>query len=179
MPDPTDDETARPRPPQAPQGRGRPRKPDALTNAQRQAAWRARQRAARAAQPSVTVTENPLTAECKWLRGELARARQALEALEARSRAPASPGPGTSAEVAAVLERQPARGDPDAGERMMRLSLGNPALFALERLVSHFGLSKRAVIERMLSWADDAVCRSFEQDDAAFNRYVDRRNRNR
>ncbi len=51
-------------------GRGRPRKAEALTNAQRQAAWRARQRAAKAAQQVVTVMEHPLAAQCKWLREE-------------------------------------------------------------------------------------------------------------
>ncbi|BCZ85747.1 hypothetical protein PTKU64_94220 (plasmid) [Paraburkholderia terrae] len=173
MPDSTDDETAQGPPPPPQRGRGRPRKPDALTNAQRQAAWRARQRGA---EKSVTVTENPLSAECERLRSELARARHELE--EARSATAPSRGPGAPVEVAGVLER-PGRVDPDAGERIIRLTLGNPAFYALERLVSHFGLSRRVVIERMLSWADDAVSRSFEQDDAAFNRYVDRRNRNR
>ena len=78
-----------------------------------------------------------------------------------------------------MLERPPGRGDPDAGERSLRLSVGDPAFLALERLVSHFGLSRRAVIERLVGWADDAVSRSFEQDDAALNRYVDWHNGNK
>src|ERR1700722_15546848 len=68
-------------------GRGRPRKPDAMSNAERQAAWRARH-GARA--KSVTVTKNipppaegddALVRECEQLRGELARARRKLEAV--------------------------------------------------------------------------------------------------
>ncbi|WP_152979201.1 hypothetical protein [Caballeronia cordobensis] len=54
-------------------------------------------------------------------------------------------------------ERPPGRGDPDAGNRSLRLSVGRPVFFALERLVSHFGLSRLAVIGRLVSWADDAV----------------------
>lgn len=66
-----------------------------------------------------------------------------------------------------MQERPRGHGDPDAGDRSLRLSVGDPAFFALERLVSHFGLSQRAVIERLVSWADDAVSRSSEHVDAA------------
>ncbi len=57
-------------------GRGRPRKPDAMTNAQRQAAYRERKRA----EPiKVTVTKNGgAEAELQVLRAELAQARDAL-----------------------------------------------------------------------------------------------------
>jgi hypothetical protein len=46
--------------------------------------------------------------------------------------------------------------------------------FALERLVANFGLSRRAVIERLIDWADDTLSRSPYDDEAAFNRYIDR-----
>src|SRR5579864_6244393 len=87
-------------------GRGRPRKPDALSNAERQAAWRARHGART---KSVTVTENipppaevhdALVRECEQLRGELAQARRELEAM---SRAMPSALPPSDA--AAVLGR--------------------------------------------------------------------------
>jgi hypothetical protein len=47
-------------------------------------------------------------------------------------------------------------------------------LFALERLVAHFGLSRRAVIERLIDWANDTLSRSLYGDEGAFNRYIDR-----
>jgi hypothetical protein len=46
--------------------------------------------------------------------------------------------------------------------------------FTLERLVAHFGLSKPAVIERLIDWADDTLTKSLYDDEAAFNRYIDR-----
>ena len=152
-------------------GRGRPPKPDALSNAERQAAWRARQRVS---VKSVTVTKNDLAQECERLRGELAKARRELEAASRKTRAARAPS-----DVAAVLQRALPKdpdADPDAGERSLRLALSNAQFFALERLVTHFDLSRRAVIERLIGWADDGVSRSFGDDDAAFNRYIDRRN---
>jgi len=68
-------------------GRGRPRKPDAMSNAERQAAWRARQGAHT---KSVTVTKNApppaiahvaLVRECEQLRGELEQARRELKTV--------------------------------------------------------------------------------------------------
>ena len=59
-------------------GRGRPRKPDAMTNAQRQAAFRARHKTD---EKPVTVTKNEydaLTLECVRLREELAQARREI-----------------------------------------------------------------------------------------------------
>jgi hypothetical protein len=150
-------------------GRGRPPKPDAMSNAERQAAWRARQRDS---VKSVTVTKIDLAKERERLRDELAKARREVDAASRKTRAARAPS-----DVAAVLQRAlPKDADPDAGERSLRLVLSNAQFFALERLVTHFDLSRRAVIERLLSWADDGVSRSFGDDDAAFNRYIDRRN---
>ncbi|WP_157697734.1 hypothetical protein [Caballeronia calidae] len=56
-------------------GRGRPRKPDAMTNAQRQAAFRARQKAITV---SVTVTENKRSTSKS--RDELSRENERLRA---------------------------------------------------------------------------------------------------
>jgi len=62
-------------------GRGRPRKPDAMTNAQRQAAYRLRQRAASI---NVTVTKNSDRAhEMEILRAELDQAAAALHERQA------------------------------------------------------------------------------------------------
>ncbi|SEF11087.1 hypothetical protein SAMN02787142_7642 [Burkholderia sp. WP9] len=68
-------------------GRGRPRKPDALSNAERQAAWRARHGARTKSVtvtknvPTLTETHDVLVQECEQLRGELARARRELEVM--------------------------------------------------------------------------------------------------
>jgi hypothetical protein len=156
-------------------GRGRPRKPDAMSNAERQAAWRARH-GARA--KAVTVTKNipapanvhdALVRECEHLRDALARARHELEVVSRA--APAGPAP---ADVVAVLGRLPRSEDADPGERRIQLTLHGARFFALERLVAHFGLSRCAVIERMIDWADDTHSRSLYDDEAAFNRYIDR-----
>jgi hypothetical protein len=156
-------------------GRGRPRKPDALSNAERQAAWRARHGAHT---KSVTVTKNiskpgeahdALVRECGQLRGELAQARRELEAMSR-----ATPSARTPSDAAAVLGRRPRPEDAGSGERRFSLTMNGARVFALERLVAHVGLSRRAVIERLIDWADDALSRSFYEDDAAFNRYIDR-----
>jgi hypothetical protein len=156
-------------------GRGRPRKPDALSNAERQAAWRARHGART---KSVTVTKNihppaethdALVLECEQLRGELARARHELESVS-----PATPSARAPSDMAAVLGRLPSPEDAGSGERRLQLTMNGTRVFALERLAAHFGLSRRAVIERLIDWADDTLSRSLYDDEAAFNRYIDR-----
>ena len=80
----TNNLAAKPETEKAKRGRGRPRKPDAMTGAQRQAAYRER---LRAASINVTVKEmvpppagahDALLRECERLRGELAQARREL-----------------------------------------------------------------------------------------------------
>jgi hypothetical protein len=97
----TNNLAAKPETEKAKRGRGRPRKPDAMTGAQRQAAYRER---LRAASINVTVTEmvpppagahDALLRECERLRGELAQARRELEA------APRTAQPGHALDVAA------------------------------------------------------------------------------
>src|ERR1700756_2017712 len=92
-------------------GRGRPRKPDALTNAERQAAFRARRKAAG---KTVTVTQNiaplaegydELVLECERLREELAQARRVVAET---SRRPARDGA-----LGALAQRLPDKGDLD------------------------------------------------------------------
>jgi hypothetical protein len=52
------------------------------------------------------------------------------------------------------------------------LQVGGREFFSLARLAAHHDLSKRAVLERLLWWADHSVVQSFGEDDAAFNRYI-------
>jgi hypothetical protein len=153
-------------------GRGRPRKPDAMTNAQRQAAFRARHRTAG---ESVTVTKkrhDELVLECERLREELAQARRAV-AKHRRHEA----GDGVLRAASAVLV-QPVPDTTELDEKRLVVTLGVREHFSLDRLAAHHGLTKRAVIERLLWWADDSVVRSLGDDDAAFNRYLNRVTKN-
>jgi hypothetical protein len=144
-------------------GRGRPRKPDALTNAQRQAAFRARRKAAGKA---VTVTKK----DYDEIVLEHERLREALAKAEASHR-PSHDG-APHAALDALAHPVPAdQGDLD--DRQLALTVNSREFFSLERLAAHCGLSKRAVLERLLWWADRSVVQSFGEDDAAFNRYVD------
>jgi hypothetical protein len=156
-------------------GRGLPRKNDAMSNAERQAAWRARHGVRN---KSVTVTKNSpppagahdtLVRECAQLRNELAQARHELEAVSR-----ATPSARAPTDAAAVLERLPRPDDAGSSERRLNLTMNGARVFALERLVAHSGLSRRAVIERLVDWADDTLSRSLYEDEAAFNRYIDR-----
>ncbi|MFL9922131.1 hypothetical protein PQR75_43975 [Paraburkholderia fungorum] len=54
-----------------------------------------------------------------------------------------------------ILGRLPKPDNGDSGERRLNLTLRGTQAFALERLVAHFSLSKPAVIERLIDWADD------------------------
>ena len=175
MRDVTNNMTAKPKTEQVKRGRGRPRKPDAMTGAQRQAAYRERQRATLI---NVTVTKNTppsdeahdaLVRECERLRGDLAQARRKLEGM---SRA-TQPARDPSA-VAAILGRHPRAQDTDSGERRLNLTMKGSQFFALERLVAHFSLSRAAVIERLIDWADETLTKPLYDDETAFNRYIDR-----
>jgi len=146
-----------------------------MTGAQRQAAYRER---LRAASINVTVTKitpptadvhNALVRECERLRGELAQARRGLERMSRAAQPVRYPS-----DVAAVLGRLPRADDGDSGERRLHLTMKGTQFFALERLVAHFSLSRHAVIERLIDWADDTLTKSLYDDEAAFNRYIDR-----
>ena len=163
-------------------GRGRPRKEGSLSNAERQAAFRARRREA-VVTATVIVTKNipapvdaydDLVQECERLRDELAKTRSEL--CEAST---AGAARGSAWSFAGVLQREvPAQG---IGQDEYRLGfkIVGSLNFALERLAVRFGLTKRVVTERLIYWADEALLRQVRDDDAEFNRYVDRiRNEN-
>ena len=84
------------------------------------------------------------------------------------------PSARAPSDVVTVLGRLPRQEDAGSGERRLHLTMTGTQFFALERLVAHFGLSRRAVIERMIDWADDTFSRSLYDNEAAFNRYIDR-----
>ncbi|WP_116150132.1 hypothetical protein [Paraburkholderia sp. BL27I4N3] len=139
-----------------------------MTNAQRQAAFRVRHQAAG---KSVTVTKNKrdeLALECERLREELAQARRAVARHRRREA-----GEGAM-HVASVVLGQPVPDPTEPDGKRLVVTLGVREYFSLGRLAVHYGLPKRAVVERLLWWADHSAVQSFGDDDAAFNRYVDR-----
>ena len=163
--------------------RGRPRKPDALTNAQRQAAYRARRKAVEPADQSVTVTKNQpdaLVLECARLREALAQAQHTLaETARAQPRARAPGGQDPGGVVTAVLARQLPADEAQSDDKRLAILINGREFFSLERLQAHFGLARREVLERLLWWADRGVEQSLGEDDAAFNRYLNRVTKNR
>ncbi|NRD85008.1 hypothetical protein FG484_20760 [Burkholderia pseudomallei] len=164
-------------------GRGRPRKEGgAMTNAQRQAAYRARNKAA--GKP-VTVTKNipaaadgydELVLENDRLREELAQVRRDLDVAKCqiadvqRSRRPAEQG------VIAVTDavREPIPAQSQLGRRKLSFMVDEAMRCALERLAADVGVSKADALERLVYWADESVLKSFVSDEA-FNRYLDRK----
>ena len=164
-------------------GRGRPRKENALSNAQRQAAFRARHKGQ---EKPVTVTKNvadaydDLVIENDRLREELAAAQAALrlgvrevESLRRESADGAFVGQGSLVVTDALREQIPVvRGA--VGDCRLGVTVALSARYAMERLAADIGIPKGVAVERLLYWADEAVLRSFLSDDA-FNRYLEKR----
>lgn len=147
-------------------GRGRPRKEGgALTNAQRQAAYRARRKAS--GNP-VTVTKNipaaadgydELVMENERLREELTQLRRDLEVSKRKASDGQRPRTSVVHEV-------------DWVRRRFSFTFDERAYFALDRLAVDAGISKADVVERLAFWADELMLKSFRYDDEAFNRYL-------
>ena len=153
--------------------RGRPRKPGALTNAQRQAAFRERNKAA--GKP-VTVTKNEhdeLVRECERLREELAKTRRGIAKPRGRMSSD-----GELAASAVLVQPVPAD-EAESDDKRLVVTMNGREFFSLQRLEAHYGLPKRAVLERLIWWADRSVVQLFGDDDAAFNRYLNRVTKNR
>ncbi|KGW44396.1 hypothetical protein [Burkholderia pseudomallei] len=164
-------------------GRGRPRKEGgALTNAQRQAAYRARRKAS--GNP-VTVTKNipaaadgydELVMENERLREELTQLRRDLEVSKRKARDGQRSRTSVVHEVDWVrrVVRLPLCGSEVDWVRRRRFSFtfDERAYFALDRLAVDAGISKADVVERLAFWADELMLKSFRDDVAAFNRYL-------
>ncbi|KAK44014.1 hypothetical protein BG58_27775 [Caballeronia jiangsuensis] len=156
-------------------GRGRPRKLDAMTNAQRQAAFRARHKTDK---KPVTVTKNEydeLVLECERLREELAMARRAIAKPRGRMASEGEP-PAASAVLAKPV---PPADEAESDNKRLVVTMNGREIFSLQRLEAHYGISKRAVLERLIWWVDRSVVQSFGEDDMAFNRYLSRVTKNR
>ncbi|WP_082721125.1 hypothetical protein [Burkholderia sp. ABCPW 14] len=155
-------------------GRGRPRKEGgAMTNAERQAAHRARRQAA--GKP-VTVTKNiPAAADGydelvmanEQLREELRQARLDLEEVKReavggqRSQEPV--GRGVIVVTDVVRESIPARSC--LGRRKLSFTVDEAMRRALERLAADVGISKADALERLVYWANESVMKSFLSDE--------------
>ncbi|ARK49169.1 hypothetical protein [Burkholderia pseudomallei] len=164
-------------------GRGRPRKQGgAMTNAQRQAAYRARNKAI--GNP-VTVTKNipaaadgydELVLENDRLREELAQVRRDLEAAKrpivGAQRSPQPAGQGVITVTDAVREAIPAQSQ--LGRRKLTFTVDEAMRCALERLAADVGVSRADALERLVYWADESVLKSFVSDEM-FNRYLERK----
>jgi len=154
-------------------GRGRPRKPDAMTNAERQAAFRARHKAG--GKP-VTVTISgcdALALECERLREELAQAHRKL--AEPRR---CMSSEGEPAATGVLVQPVPVD-NAESDDKRLVVTMNGREFFSLQRLEAHYGLPKRALLERLIWWADRSVVQSLGDDDAAFNRYLNLVTKNR
>ncbi|OMZ96711.1 hypothetical protein [Burkholderia pseudomallei] len=164
-------------------GRGRPRKEGgSMTNAERQAAFRARRKAS--GNP-VTVTKNSppavdaydeLVMENERLREELAQLRRDLEASKRKAIDPQRSRASVVHEVDWVrrVVRLPIHASKDYERRRFSFTVDQRAHFALDRLAVDAGLSKAEVVERLAYWADELMLGAFEYDKDGFNRYLDR-----
>ncbi|KGC58827.1 hypothetical protein [Burkholderia pseudomallei] len=161
--------------------RGRPRKEGgALTNAQRQAAYRARRKAS--GNP-VTVTKNipaaadgydELVMENERLREELTQLRRDLAVSKRKASDEQRSRTSVVHEVDWVrrVVRLPIYADSASDRRRFSFTFDERAHFALDRLAVDAGISKADVVERLAFWADELMLKSFRYDDEAFNRYL-------
>ncbi|EKS71831.1 hypothetical protein BURK_008341 [Burkholderia sp. SJ98] len=146
-----------------------------MTNAQRQAAFRARHKTDK---KRVTVTKNEydeLVLECERLREELAMARRAIAKPRGRMASEGEP-PAASAVLAKPV---PPADEAESDNKRLVVTMNGREIFSLQRLEAHYGISKRAVLERLIWWVDRSVVQSFGEDDMAFNRYLSRVTKNR
>jgi hypothetical protein len=110
--------------------------------------------------------------ECERLRQELAQARR--EIVKPRHH---MSGGAESAASAVLVQSLPADEAESDAKRLATMMNGRE-FFSLQRLEAHYGLSRRAVLERLIWWADRSVVQSLGEDDAAFNCYLNRVTKN-
>ncbi|MDN7676554.1 hypothetical protein QZM22_29755 [Burkholderia oklahomensis] len=162
-------------------GRGRPRKEGgALTNAQRQAAYRERRKASgnpvtvTKNMPSVADAYDELVMENERLREELAQLRRDLEASKRKAADAQRSHTSVVHEVDWVqrVVRLPLYVSKDYDRRRFSFTFDERAHAALDRLAVDAGVSKADVVERLAFWADELMLESFRYDDEAFKRYL-------
>ncbi|MEY2343276.1 hypothetical protein AB4090_14390 [Acidithiobacillus sp. IBUN Pt1247-S3] len=82
----------------------------------------------------------------------------------------------TNAERQASYRKQRTFANSGDGEARLNTWISNQARFALERLSSHYGVTKKEMLERLLIEADETEQRA-RYDDEAFQEYLLRSNK--
>ena len=83
--------------------------------------------------------------------------------------------PKTAAQRQAIYRaRRPFAGTDGNGERRLNLWISTHADLALERLARHHGLTKRELIERLVTAEDDRVLSTIILDSPEWNNYFQR-----
>jgi hypothetical protein len=75
-----------------------------------------------------------------------------------------------------AAERQAAyrlRRNEGEGDRRLNTWITSKADLALDRLARRYGVTKRQMVERLISEADDAILKTMEFDSAELNNYLD------
>jgi len=157
-------------------GRGRPRKPDALSGAQRQAAYRTREMA-----KGISVTVTKKTEVDATIHAAVVKERDKLLQEVARLRDATSQRTSPTSKTGfEIIERALNAAVPQDAlgldDKRLSTMLNGAQGFALSRLMRHYLLTQRIVLERLIYWADEAVIASFS-DDALINRYLTRSNK--
>ncbi|CAB3774929.1 hypothetical protein [Paraburkholderia humisilvae] len=114
--------------------------------------------------------------ECEQLREGLAQARREIARRPRPRRDVGGGGGGRRDAASAVLVRPLPADEAESDDRRLAVTMTGREFFSLQRLAAHYGLPRRAVLERLVWWADHSVVQSFGEDDAAFNRYLHRGN---
>ncbi|WP_158660635.1 hypothetical protein [Paraburkholderia hospita] len=102
---------------------------------------------------------------------QLAQARH--EIARSRDRMAAEPA------VPTVLAKPVPADEAESDDKRLVVTMNGREFFSLQRLEAHYGVPKRAVLERLIWWADRGVVQSFGDDDAAFTRYLSRVTKNK
>jgi hypothetical protein len=75
---------------------------------------------------------------------------------------------------AAYRARRAFAGPQGDGERRISTWISTAATFALARLAHRYGVTQRAMLERLLIGEDERILSSLASDDAAWNAYLNR-----
>ena len=75
---------------------------------------------------------------------------------------------------ATYRKKRPFAGEKEDGERRLNTWINTAASLALARLAKHNGQSKRAILEQLITVADDANLAAMELDSPAWRAYFAR-----
>lgn len=83
-------------------------------------------------------------------------------------------GKSATERQAAYRARRPQAGDKGDGERRLNMWVSTAAGFALARLAHRYGVTQRAMVERLLIAEDDRILADIASDSAAWEAYLNR-----